>query len=198
MKKLIAFLFFVSFSWLASAAETPTDVAKEAVGDILKIAQNKDQPEAQRKEALQSVIGQYVDLQACSQRVLALYWRQASDEQKRAFMKVFEQVLTNTYFTLLQNYTNEAVTFKSEDIQRKRYATVESIVLSQGKEIPVNYLLLQRNDQWKIYDFMAEGVSVVRSFSSDYQGILRTKGIDGLIDTLKAKLAEGSKAEGAK
>lgn len=193
MKKLIAFLFFASFSWLASAAETPTEVAKEAVGEILKIAQNKAEPEAQRKAALEQVIGKYVDLQACSQRVLALYWRQASDEQKKAFMGVFQQVLTNTYFTLLQNYTNEAVTFKSEDIERKRYATVESIVLSQGKDIPVTYQLLLRNDQWKLYDFSAEGISVVRSFSSEYQGILRTKGVDGLIATLKAKLAEGTK-----
>lgn len=189
MKKIVlASLLFLasSMSW----ATTPTQVAEKAVNEILQIAQAKEISAQQRKSQLEAVIKNYVDLQAASQRVLAVHWKKASNEEKREFMLVFRRVLTNTYFVLLQKYENEKVVFGEETIKKEKYATVESIVLSGGKEIPVNYRLLFRKDKWKLYDFVAEGISMVRSFSGDYKSILRSKGVAGLTQQLEAKLAE--------
>jgi len=190
MKKLALgiILFLTSVACLAS----PTQVAEQAVADILAIAQDKSLDAQIRKDQLEDVIKKYVDLQAASQRVLAVHWRSASKEEKVAFMRVFRKVLTSTYFNLLQQYENEKVVFGEEQIKKERYATVESIVLSGGKEIPVTYRLLLRDDGWKLYDFVAEGISMIRSFNNDYASMLRSGGVTGLSKTLEEKLAEAN------
>lgn len=188
MKKYLLALTLCFASWTSLAA-TPTEAVEKAVTDILEIAQAKDVPAEERRENLEAVIKNYVDLQAASQRVLAKYWKKASKEEKQKFMTVFRKVLTNTYFNLLEQYNNEKVIFGKEEIKKEKYAVVESTVISGGKEIPVNYRLLYRNDTWKLYDFVAEGISMIRSFSSDYKAILKKEGIGGLSIKLEEKLA---------
>jgi phospholipid transport system substrate-binding protein len=192
MKKIIFIVLLLSLSRLVAANGTPSETAESAISEILHIASNKALAAELRKEQLDAVIKKYVDLPATSQRVVATFWPRSTKEDKVAFILVFRQVLTDTYFKLLQNYKNEAVTFGQEEIKKKKYASVESIVLSEGKEIPVTYLLIFRNDEWKIYDFVVEGISLVRTFSSDYQSILRSEGLAGLNVKLQETLDKGS------
>lgn len=189
MKKIIITLALLSFSWLSYGA-TPTEAAQKAVAEILKIAQGRDLPAEQRKSQLEEVIKDYVDLPAASQRVLAQYWRTASKDEKKQFVLLFRKVLTNTYFNLLQEYNNEEVLFGNERIKKDIYAEVESTVVSNGKNIPITYKLLFRNDSWKLYDFTAEGVSIVRSFNNSYQSTLRSEGVTGLNKSLQQKIDE--------
>ncbi len=188
MKKFIFGICLLVIS--AAGLASPKSVTEQAVADILSIAQNKTLAADVRKEQLEGVIKKYVDLQAASQRVLAVHWRSASDEDKIEFMRVFRKILTSTYFNLLQQYENEKVIFGDEQIKKDRYATVDSVVLSGGKEIPVSYRLIFRNEEWKLYDFVAEGISMIRSFSSDYSSVLRTGGVSGLSKALQQKLDE--------
>jgi phospholipid transport system substrate-binding protein len=192
MKKLLFIVLLLSLSRLVSATGLPTETAKSAVSEILEIASDKTLAADLRKKLLGTVIKEYVDLPATSQRVVATFWPKAKKEDKIAFVLVFRQILTNTYFNLLQNYKNEEVTFGKEEIKKKKYASVESTVLSEGKEIPVTYLLIFRNDKWKLYDFVVEGISLVRSFSSDYKGILRKDGLAGLNIQLQETLDKGN------
>jgi phospholipid transport system substrate-binding protein len=189
MKKFISVLILMSASWLSYGA-TPTEAAQKAVEEILKIAQGRELPAEQRKAQLEEVIKEYVDLPSASQRVLAQYWRTASTEEKKDFVLLFRKVLTNTYFNLLQEYNNEEVLFTDERIKKDIYAEVESTVISKGKSIPITYRLMLRNDTWKIYDFSAEGVSIVRSFNNSYSSILRSGGVSELNKTLQQKIDE--------
>ena len=194
MKKIIiaAFLFSVSLLGYAQDVKTPTETADEAINKIIAIAQNKELPADVRKEKLEALIKEYVDLQAVAQRVLAVHWRKATREEKVAFIGLFRQVLTNTYAALLDDYTNQEVSFISEEIKKERFAEVKSIILSEGKEIPVNYLLLSRKGQWKLYDFVAEGISLVRSYTTEYKSVLRSGGVSALNEALEKKLSEGA------
>ncbi len=171
-------------------ASGPSERVDKAVADIMAIAKQQGISGAERRVKLQKAIAEHVDLQAAAQRVLAVYWRSASKAQKIEFMRVFHKVLSDNYASMLEKYENESVKLNKETVKNDKYATVETTVLSQGKEIPVNYQLMYRNGEWKIYDFVAEGISLVRSYSSDYQGTLKTEGVDGLNRALTRKLAE--------
>ena len=189
MKNLLVFIVFL-FGFgnaIAQDMETPSERVQVAVADILAIAQNKDISADERKAGLEEALKKHVDLQAASQRVIAKYWRKASKEEKLEFMRLFRLVLTNTYANLLETYNNEEVRIEKEEIKKKKYASVDTIVISGGKEIPVTYQLLNRGDEWKIYDFVAEGISLVRSYSTDYQSILRKDGVTGLNQQLAEK-----------
>ena len=169
------------------AAQDPTARVKLGVEDIISIASDTTLSDDQKKQSLSDVIEKHVDLQASAQRVLGKYWRQASDTEKRQFMVLLKAVLVDTYIILLNQYDNQTVEYKSETIKKKVYATVGSEIHTKENIIPVSYQLYQRNNDWKIYDFVAEGLSMNRTFSNDYKSTLKKSGVSGLNDALAAK-----------
>ena len=176
---------------LALAAQEPTERVKLGVADIIGIASDSALSVEQKKQSLSDVIEKHVDIQASAQRVLGKYWRQANDTEKRQFMVLLKGVLVDTYIVLLEQYDNQTVNYTSETIKKKVYASVDTEIHTKENIIPVSYQLYQRNNEWKIYDFVAEGLSMIRTFSKDYQSTLKKSGVSGLNEALTAKLAQG-------
>lgn len=190
MKSIIALIIMLVMPSVALAAQGPTDWVKLGVSDIISIASDSALSVEQKKQSLSDVIEKHVDIQASAQRVLGKYWREASDSEKRQFMVLLKGVLVDTYIVLLEKYDNETVAYTGETIKKKVYATVDTDIHTKDNIIPVSYQLYQRNDEWKIYDFVAEGLSMIRTFSKDYQSTLKKSGVSGLNEALAAKLAQ--------
>ncbi|WP_137224865.1 phospholipid-binding protein MlaC [Shewanella sp. MEBiC00475] len=191
MKSIIFLLMMLVMPSLALAAQEPTERVKLGVADIIGIASDSALSVEQKKQSLSDVIEKHVDIQASAQRVLGKYWRQASDTEKRQFMVLLKGVLVDTYIVLLEQYDNQTVDYTSETIKKKVYASVDTEIHTKENTIPVSYQLYQRNNEWKIYDFVAEGLSMIRTFSNDYQSTLKKSGVSGLNEALTAKLAQG-------
>lgn len=190
MKSIIALIIMLVMPSVALAAQGPTERVKLGVSDIISIASDSALSVEQKKQSLSDVIEKHVDIQASAQRVLGKYWREASDSEKRQFMVLLKGVLVDTYIVLLEKYDNETVAYTGETIKKKVYATVDTDIHTKDNIIPVSYQLYQRNDEWKIYDFVAEGLSMIRTFSKDYQSTLKKSGVSGLNEALAAKLAQ--------
>jgi phospholipid transport system substrate-binding protein len=54
-----------------------------------------------------------------------------------------------------------------------------------GPLIHVQFRLYRRDADWKVYDVVAEGVSLVITQRSSFSAIIRDKGLDGLIALLE-------------
>ena len=63
-------------------------------------------------------------------------------------------------------------------------------IITIDKKIPVNYKLLLRNDQWRIYDFSAEGISLISTYTNDFKSTLKRGGLAGLNKVLRNKVAD--------
>ncbi|AZG74936.1 phospholipid-binding protein MlaC [Shewanella livingstonensis] len=190
MKSIIFLIMMLVMPSVVLAAQEPTDRVKLGVADIIGIASDSTLSLEQKKQSLSDVIEKHVDLQASAQRVLGKYWRQATDTEKRQFMVLLKGVLVDTYIVLLEKYDNQTVDYTSESIKKKVYATVDTEIHTKENIIPVSYQLYQRNNEWKIYDFVAEGLSMIRTFSKDYQSTLKKSGVTGLNEALAAKSAQ--------
>ncbi|MBB1361751.1 MULTISPECIES: phospholipid-binding protein MlaC [unclassified Shewanella] len=190
MKSIIFLIMMLVMPSLALAAQEPTERVKLGVTDIISIASNSALSVEQKKQSLSDVIEKHVDIQASAQRVLGKYWRQASDTEKRQFMVLLKGVLVDTYIVLLEQYDNQTVDYTNETIKKKVYASVDTEIHTKENIIPVSYQLYQRNNEWKIYDFVAEGLSMIRTFSNDYKSTLKKSGVTGLNEALAAKLAQ--------
>ncbi|GGP75314.1 MlaC/ttg2D family ABC transporter substrate-binding protein [Shewanella ulleungensis] len=190
MKSIIFLLMILVMPSLALAAQEPTERVKLGVADIIGIASDSALSVEQKKQSLSDVIEKHVDIQASAQRVLGKYWRQASDTEKRQFMVLLKGVLVDTYIVLLEQYDNQTVDYTSETIKKKVYASVDTEIHTKENIIPVSYQLYQRNNEWKIYDFVAEGLSMIRTFSNDYKSTLKKSGVSGLNEALATKLAQ--------
>lgn len=188
--KLLVLLFIILPLSMITQAATPTESLREAVDGLLSIAADRSIDNAEKKAQIVKVVKQKVDLQVLSKRVISRYWKQANKADKQEFIGLFTQVVVNTYFTLLKEYTNEQVEYLKEEIKKQKYAKVKTHIVMKDKKIPVTYKLILRQGLWRIYDFSAEGLSLISTYSNDYKSTLKRVGLSGLNEILKKKLAK--------
>ncbi len=173
---------------LSVQAGEPTDQLNTVIDEMLAIMAQEELDDAGKRNAVLAVVDGNVDFNAMAQRIIARRWKKSSPEDKDEFKRLFRDILTNTYYVLLTKYTNERVEYGDEQIKKERYATVETKIVSEGKKIPVTYRMIKREEGWKIYDFVAEGISLVRNYGSSYKATLKKEGLAGLNTSLKLEL----------
>jgi phospholipid transport system substrate-binding protein len=192
VKNLFLSIMFISLWTLvfpAVAAPTPTEQIKTTVNAVLELLRDKSLDREMRRSKIRDVINARFDYRAMSQRTLATQWKKASDEEKGRFVDLFSKLLEWTYVGRIEAYTNETVEFDKEIIKGHR-AQVNTFIVTASADIPVNYRLLKKDNDWYVYDVIIEEVSLIRNYRSSYRSIVKNEGISGLLSKMEQKIKE--------
>jgi len=73
----------------------------------------------------------------------------------------------------------------SEQIDGDHAIVRARIVTKKGTQIPVESRLLQTADRWLIYDVLVENVSLIASYRSQFDRVIRTTSYEELVRPLK-------------
>jgi len=184
-------ILLLAGSPLAIAEDGPKTQLKSTIDTILETLRNKSLATDERQQKITDLINERFDFRRMSQQVLAKNWKKASSKQKGKFIDLFSRSLQASYIGRLEAYTDETVEFTKERIKKKK-AKVNTLIITKTIEIPINYKLHNKNSEWLIYDVAVEEVSLVRSYRSSYQNIVKKEGIDGLLIKMEKKLAKSS------
>lgn len=146
-------------------------------------------------ELVNQIVLPHFDFEYMSQMVLAKYWQRATPEQKKAFTQEFRTLLVRTYATSLNQYTDQKLTFSPfRPDARPDLATVHSEVAQPGGfPIPIDYRLRAEGGQWKVFDVVIDGVSLVTNYRTSFAKEIRDGGLDSLIKTLADRNKQASK-----
>ena len=167
-----------------------TDLMKGTIDEVLKILNDKELKEPgrldDRRQRLEKVVAARFDYPEMSRRSLGAQWNQLSDKDKQEFVDLFRTLLTNTYADRVETYSGEGVQYLNERTE-KEYAEVRTKVLSGKTEIPMDYRLLHKDNDWRVYDVVVDGVSLVNNYRGQFTKILHTSSYPGLVDQLRKK-----------
>ena len=173
----------------AQAGEA-TDAMRGTIDEVLRILADKNlkQPSkaSERRQLLEKVVGERFDYQEMSRRSLGASWNNLSDKDKQEFVSLFQTLLVNTYADKIESYTGEGVQYMNER-NEKEYAEVRTKVLTGKTEIPLDYRLLLKGSDWRVYDVVVDGVSLVNNYRGQFSKILRNGGYADLVDQLRKK-----------
>jgi phospholipid transport system substrate-binding protein len=173
-----------------AAAGGATEAMKSTIDEVLKIIQDKElkQPERtqERRQRLEQVIGDRFDYSEMSKRSLGAPWNTLSDKDKQEFVVLFKTLLTNSYAEKIETYSGEGVQYINERTE-KDYAEVRTKVLTGKTEIPLDYRLLNKGNDWWVYDVVVDGVSLVNNYRGQFSKILRSSTYADLVDQLRKK-----------
>ena len=135
----------------------------------------------------------HFDTNYAAQLVLAKYWREASEEQRKRFIDAFYRSMLQNYGEALLDFTPDRM--KILPFQGKADATTATVKSEvrrdNGSRVPVNYSLRKTADGWKAYDVTIEGISYVKSFRTDFGAEIQQKGLDALIQRLESNADKG-------
>ncbi len=175
---------------IPSAAGDPTAAMKVTIDEVLRIVRDKDLKQPAKTEArrhmLETVVAARFDYAEMSRRALGAPWNQLTDQQKQEFVDLFRTLLTNSYADKIETYSGEGVEYLNERTE-KEYAEVRTKVLSGKTEIPLDYRLINRADEWRVYDVVVDNVSLVNNYRGQFTKILRASSYTDLVDQLRKK-----------
>jgi len=128
----------------------------------------------------------HFDLVNMAQAVVGPYWANSSRDSQQQFTDKFKKYVINTYSSAFQSYSGETVKFYPiRGAFAEKVEVKSELLLKNGPPIQLQYRLLNKNGGWLIYDFSVDGVSIVKNYNSQFAGVLRQKGLSGLILELK-------------
>jgi phospholipid transport system substrate-binding protein len=143
----------------------------------------------QRRRLLEDVIARRFDYEEISKRTLGAQWRRLSDPQRRDFVELFQAFLSAVYADRIEAYSGEPVEYFSE-LREGDYAEVRIELVSTKQEIPMMYRLLYKSGDWRVYDVVIEGVSLVANYRSQFRRVMRRSSYEGLVQKLREKTHE--------
>ncbi|PIR37347.1 MAG: hypothetical protein COV35_09640 [Alphaproteobacteria bacterium CG11_big_fil_rev_8_21_14_0_20_39_49] len=173
-----------------ASTEGAKQFIKEVSGKAIELIKSNDTNELIKEQQLSKLFEDSVDTDWISKFVIGKYWRDASDAQKTVYLELHRQFLINSYVPKFKNYTNQQILFKNTFDEGSNEFLVETeIVQEDGTAVKVDYRVRKiDNAEYKIFDVIAEGISLINTQRSEFASILSRKGVDYLIKKLKTKV----------
>lgn len=195
MKRIILLalcLGVFAFPLSVRAAATPRQTLEANISKITEILQapgaRSEGKKKETEEKLLAVINPFFDYNAMSQRSLGLAWKGMTPAQQGEFADLFSKLLAKVYMGKLLSYQDEKVAYGKEVLNSEKLAEVQTRVQSANKEIPLDYRLLLKGGEWRVYDVVVEGVSLVSNYRSQFSEFLTNKTVADLLLNLKHKV----------
>ncbi len=189
---LVITVFCLFISTHQAMASSVTDQVKTTIDKILEILKDPslkgDESADKRRELLRETINKKFSFAKMSQLSLGKHWKERSDDEKNEFTKLFSQLLEDTYISKIEVYTDETIVYTKELVKKKK-AQVNTKIVTDGVEIPLDYRLYKaKDDSWMVYDMVIEGVSLVGNYRTQFDQILKKNSFAKLVEEIKKKM----------
>ena len=203
-KKIIKVILFISMlinSLLASAIsggkeqqdnvnkKDPVQFLHSITDQVLtELKNNKDKNNKHVDKVVNNLILPNVDFDEMCQWIAGRgTWIKASDSERSDFTKELKQLLTRTYASTLNNYSDEKIEFQNYggDTKSKRIQIKSMVVRPDKENLSVDYRLIAVDDSWKVYDLIIEGVSILQGFRTQFSDDIRMHGLKSVSEKIK-------------
>ncbi len=175
----------------ADTGNSPMAVTQTMVNRALQIMANKTTPVRQRRRELREVVENEFDFSAMSRSALGYHWRNLSPDQRSQFTQLFAAFIEDAYLSKIQDYSGQQVRFDGQTPLGQGYVQISTDIVQPGKSpIAVNYLLLQKDDTWKIYDVTVDAISIIANYRNQFNRVINDKGFGQLMADLRTKQQE--------
>jgi len=190
MKKgLMIGLSLLLFSQPLSAAgrSAVDDFVKEKLQQVLVHLRNKALAKQERNDKILEIVNESFDFKLMAMLSLGKKHRaRLSKEEHGRYIKLFTRHLQNTYLDKLDLYTDEELVM-NPPVQVKKKVHILTEMVSDDNRIGILYKLYHSKKRgWQIYDVEVEGVSLIRSYKSQFNEELQKSSVSDFL----AKLAK--------
>lgn len=204
MKKLmiVVSVWMLALAGVAQAQEIDDQNPYRLVHDVAtktfdRIKANQEAVKAD-PEVLRTIMEEelvpHIDYKFAAFMVLGKHFKSVPQEKMGEYISVFRQYLITTYAVAMGYYDNQTVQFEPESsFEDKKSVTVRAVVQDPKRpEIKIAFKVRKdsKTNEWKAYDMVAEGISMLNSKRSEFESILRQDGIDAVIALMKDKIGK--------
>jgi phospholipid transport system substrate-binding protein len=180
------------FALAASAAPVSAaggDTVRSLYDNLLAAMRNGPALGASGRYArLAPVVRQSFDIPFMTRLAVGPEWASLNEAQRQQVTQAFERYVAATYAERFDSYSGERLQVTGERASPGGTIITSQIVKSNGEPVNINYLMRNNGGVWQIADVYLDGtISELATRRSEFAAILRTGGINGLIQALNTK-----------
>jgi len=187
-------LAFIVLLFVAAAGFAVTDADEaEEVGDMLKgkldtvleLLEDQNLPETEMKKRIMDVIEPVIDFEIMAKLTLGrANWGRLSESEQEEFVSLFVGQLKASYLDKTTLYSGQKVILGKSRKQGGKIQVPMELETSD-KTVTVLYRFYPKGEEWKVYDVVINGVSLVKSYRSQFNEILQSGSVEDLFEALK-------------
>ncbi len=179
-------------SLLAGASAQAVEGASAFIADLasraIVILQSSGDKIERREAEFRGLLSTGFDMSFIARFVLGKHWRKATPQQRADYQALFTEFLLKSYSRRMGGYAGETFTVADARPAGKKDIMVKTrIVQPGGPPIKADWRVRPKKGQYKIIDIMIEGVSMAVTQRSEFNAVVRQRGIHGLLKALRAR-----------
>jgi phospholipid transport system substrate-binding protein len=194
MKKhffMIAFVLCLIFPFSADAGGA-LDTVKSNADKVLDVLRDPSLKSAStqktKRNKIRAIAQKMFDFTELSKRTLAQNWGKFSPQEQKEFIELYTALLEDAYADKILSFSDEKIIYTKEVALNDKTVEVRSIVLRKTAEIPIYYRVMLKDDGWRVYDVVIEGVSLINNYRTQFREILVNKPPSSLLETIRKKV----------
>ena len=175
-----------------------SDLIRSAGEQVLEVLGNDKLRQDAKRDKVMGVLDPLMDLPLMAKLTLGRkHWAGLDTKQRKRFTDLFKEQIKASYFDKMDLFTDETIEY-GEPVPKKKKFHVPTYILSKDQRIEVTYKMYLKKQAWKIYDMDVEGVSMIRSYGSQYNEFLRDNTFADLLERMRENIRNAKDAPAVK
>lgn len=144
----------------------------------------------EQRDRLKDIINDVINYRSMAQHALGDTYNEISEEEREEFVSLFSTIIRDNSLNRLDIYRAE-VTYNNIDVNSDS-AFVATTAQLEDVRTSVDYNLERFDNTWMITDMTIDQVSTADSYNRQFQSIIRQRGFDALMESLRRRAARSS------
>jgi len=141
-----------------------------------------------RYSQMEPVIQRVFDIPFMTRLAVGPEWAGLNEMQRQQVAQAFRRYVAAIYAERFDSYSGERLQVTGERSSPGGTIITSQITKSNGEPVNINYLMRNNGGVWQIADVYLDGtISELATRRAEFAAILRTGGINGLIQALNTK-----------
>lgn len=203
MLKLFSTLVVMTFgltllvfaSTLRAETTAPDELVRRLATEVTTAVRSDPELQNPASPKIADIVGRLIvprfDFQRITQFAMGRNWAKATPQEQKDVVDQFGRLLTRTY-------SNAIASLKELDIDVKgtkansgsNDVTVKTQMIGRAQPVAIDYSLINGPSGWKVYDVTVEGISLITAYRDEFNTLVSSSGVSGLIEVLKKKNGE--------
>ena len=181
-------LFFILLSQVAVAdVDTEAEkILKTSVNKVFSVLSDKELSLEQKNRELNEITNSVFGFPLMAKLSLGKeHWSKFNSKQREEFTSLSIELFHDFYSEKISLFRDVKIVFDRPIIENEKKVQIPTFVLYNGKRVSILYKMFKIKNGWKIYDVEIEGVSLIKTYRSQYHQVLKNDKIEGLLTKMR-------------
>ena len=191
MRAWLTRFLLIAFALSAPAAANAgpaSELIEKMAAQAIETLQSTDGGLAEREKRFRRILTSHFDMETIAKSAIGRHWNRASADQRQRYIGAFSDYVVATYARRFGGYAGETFAVVGERSAGGDDMLVDSeIRRGEGPPIVAQWRVQVGDGAPKVVDVIVENVSMTVTQRSEFSAVVRSNGIDGLIQVLQAR-----------